>query len=69
MTTMLFTAGIIEDNMTLSKTHSTTVESADKRQKRYVDRSKSESKTCLIHGSGHSYNEYKVLGDFGDKYY
>ena len=38
------------------------------RQKRYVDRLKSESKTCFIHSPGHSSDECKVLGDFGTKY-
>ena len=36
------------------KTHPATVESAGKRIKRYVDRSTSESETCLIHSLGHS---------------
>ena len=43
-------------------------ESAGKPQKRYVDILKIESKTCRIHGLGHSYDKCKVLGDFGTKY-
>ena len=42
--------------------------SAVKRRKQYVDRSKSASKTCIIHGPGHSSDEFKVLGEFGTKY-
>ena len=44
------------------------VESSGKRINRYVDVSKSKSKTCLIHGLGHSSDECKVLGDFVAKY-
>ena len=43
-------------------------ESAGKRRKRYVDHPKIESKTCILHGPGHSSNECKVLGDFGANY-
>ena len=43
-------------------------ESAGKPRKRYVDILKIESKTCCIHGLGHSYDKCKVLGDFGTKY-
>ena len=50
------------------KTHPATVESSGKRRKRYVDSSKIESKTCLIHGPGHYSDECKVLGDFGTNY-
>ena len=38
----------------LSNTHPATGESTGKCQKRYLDRLKSESKTCLVHGPGHS---------------
>ena len=36
------------------KTHPTTDEISGKRRKRYVNRSMSKSKTCLIHGPSHS---------------
>ena len=39
-------------------------ESAGKHRKQYVDHPLGESKICLIHGPGHSYDECKVLGDF-----
>ena len=52
----------------LSKTHPVTGESSGKHQKQYVDISKSESKTCLIHGPGHSSNKCKILGDSGTNY-
>ena len=42
--------------------------STGKLRKQYVYRSKSESKTCLIHGRGHSSDECNVLGDCGAKY-
>ena len=45
-----------------SNTHPAKDESADKRRKLYVDHLKSASKYCMIHGLGHSYDEYKVLG-------
>ena len=51
----------------LSNTCPATGESARKRQKQYVDRSKSESEICLIHGPGHSYDGCKVLRDFVSK--
>ena len=45
-------------------------ESTGKRKKRYVDHPKDISKqTFLIHGPGNSSDEFKVLGDFGSKYY
>ena len=47
---------------TLSNNHPAKYESADKRRKRYVYLSKRASKYCMIHGLGHSYDEYKVLG-------
>ena len=50
------------------KTHPAKDGSACKRRKQYVDRSKSESKTCMIHGDEHSSDECKVLGEFGTKY-
>ena len=53
----------------LCKTQPMTDESAGKRKKRYVDRSTSESKTCLIHGHGNYSDECKVLGYIGTKYY
>ena len=44
-------------------------ESAGKRRKRCVDRSKDRSRqTCLVHGPGCSSDEFKVLAGFGDKY-
>ena len=43
-------------------------ESTGKRRKRHVDIPTGKSKTCLIHGPGHSSEECKVLGDFGTKY-
>ena len=43
-------------------------ESAGKRRKMHVDIPSGKSKTCLIHGPGHSSEECKVLGDFGTKY-
>ena len=42
--------------------------SAEKRRKRYVDNPKSTSKIYMIHGSGHSSDECKALGEFGTKY-
>ena len=51
-----------------SKTHPTRGESSGKRQKWYIDHRKIESKTCLIHGTEHSYDKWKFLGDFGVKY-
>ena len=44
------------------------IESAGKRINIYVDYPKGESKTCLIHGLGHSSDKCKVLGDFVSKY-
>ena len=44
------------------------VESAGKRRKIYVDYPKGKSKTCLVHGTGHSSDECKVLGYFFSKY-
>ena len=52
----------------LSKTRTETWESSGKRRKRYIDNSKRESKTCLVHGPVHSSGECKVLGYFGSKY-
>ena len=52
----------------LPNTHPLKYVSAGKRHKRYVDISKSESKTCMLHGAGHSSDECKVLGKFGTKY-
>ena len=43
-------------------------ESSVKLRKTYVDNPKRMSKTCLIHISGYSSDEFKVLGDFGSKY-
>ena len=43
-------------------------ESTGKRRKRHVDTPTGRSKICLIHGLGHSSEEYKVLGDFVNKY-
>ena len=37
-------------------------------RKIYVDYQKGESKTCLIHGPGHSSDELKVLGEFSSNY-
>ena len=53
---------------TSSQTHPVMDEIAGKHRKRYVDCLSSESKTCLIHGPGHSHDKWKVLGDFGAKY-
>ena len=53
----------------LSTTYSEISESAGKRRKRYVDNPKDRLKlTCLIHVPGNSSDEYKILGDFGNKY-
>ena len=53
----------------MSNTYCETSESADKCRKIYVDNPKGKSKPkCLIHGSRHSLDKYKVLGDFGSKY-
>ena len=43
-------------------------ENAGKRRKRHVYSPTGKSKTCMIHGPGHSSEECKVLGDCGDKY-
>ena len=43
-------------------------ETSSKRRKRYVEYPKGESKTCLIHGPGHSSDEFKFLVDFVSKY-
>ena len=44
-------------------------ESTGKHRKRYVDHMKDISRiTCLIHVTGHSPDEFKVLGDFGTTY-
>ena len=51
-----------------SNNHPTKDGSTGKRRKWYLDRSKSASKTCIIHGSGQSYGEFKVLGEFETKY-
>ena len=40
-------------------------ESAGKHRNRHVDIPTGKSKTCIIHGPGHSSEECKVLGDFG----
>ena len=42
-------------------------ESAGKCRKRYVDILTGKSITCLIHGSRHSLEECKFLGDFRTK--
>ena len=42
--------------------------SSVKSRKLYVDCLTGKSKICLIHGSGHSSDECKVLRDFGVKY-
>ena len=34
----------------------------------YVDILTGKSKNCLVHGPGHSLEEFKVLGEFGTKY-
>ena len=53
----------------MSNTYSEMSESSDKRRKIYVDYPKGKSKpTCIIHGSRHLSDKYKVLGDFGSKY-
>ena len=53
----------------MSNTYSEMNENADKRRKIYVDYPKGNSKpTCPIHGSRHSLDKYKVLGDFGFNY-
>ena len=67
MPTVLYTAGKYRGESASSYTQPVTRESADKRQKRYVDGSKSKSKACLIHGPGHYSDEFKVLGEFCDK--
>ena len=43
-----------------SNTHPSKDWSTGKRHKRYVDLSKSASKYCMVHGPGHSSDEYKV---------
>ena len=43
-------------------------ESAGKCRKRHVDSPTGKSKSCIIHGPGHSSDVCKVLGDFGTKY-
>ena len=53
---------------TLSNTHPANDERAGKHRKRYVDRSKSASKNCMIHILGHSSDECKVLEKIGTKY-
>ena len=52
----------------LSNTHTTKGGSTRKRRKWYVDLPKTESKTFMIHGAGHSSDECKVLGEFVTKY-
>ena len=51
----------------LSNNHPEMGEIHEKRRKRYVYFPTGESKTCIIHGHGHSSNECKVLGDFDAK--
>ena len=52
-----------------STIHSETSQSSCRRIKTYVDHPKDRSKhTCLIHGTGHSSDEFKVQGDLGSKY-
>ena len=51
----------------MSQTQSAIGVSVGKRRKRYVYRLSGELKTCLIHGPGHSSDEFKVLGNFGAK--
>ena len=52
----------------MSNTHPATDEITDKRRKRYVNCYRSKSKTCMIHGVGHSSGECKVLDEFGTMY-
>ena len=47
---------------------STMSEISDKHRKRYVEYTMGKSKTCLIHGPGHSSDKCKVLWDFGSNY-
>ena len=51
-----------------SNTNPATGDISVKRRKKYVDCSKSELETCLIHDPGNYSDGCKVLGDFGDKY-
>ena len=45
-------------------------DSTGKHRKRYVDHPNDIYKlTCLVYGPGNSSDKYKVLGDFGFKYY
>ena len=54
---------------TLSTTYYEMSEIAGKRRKMYLDHLNDRSKlTCLIHDPGHSSDECKVLGRFGNKY-
>ena len=54
---------------TSSNTYYDMSDSDGKFRKRYIYHPKYIPKpTCLIHGTGHSSYEYKVLGDFGSKY-
>ena len=52
----------------MSNTHPAKDGSPGKRHIQYVNFSKSESKTYMIHSPGHSSGECKVLGGFGTKY-
>ena len=57
-------AGRIRKNRgetTSSQTHYAMIERSVKRRKRFVDSLSVKSKTCLIHGPGHSSYECKVL--------
>ena len=66
-------AGIIRKMIveaTLSNTYSGVSRFSGKRIKIYVDHTKDRSKiTCLIHVPVHLSCGFKVLGDFGSKYY
>ena len=52
----------------MSNSHSATDGRAVEHRKRYVDRSNSKSKTCMIHGTGHYFKECKVLWGFVTKH-
>ena len=53
----------------LSKNYSEMSKTDGKRNQRYVDHPRYQSKlTCLIHGHGHSSDECNVLNGFGSKY-
>ena len=51
-----------------SNIYSEMSEISGKNKKSYLDNPKDRTKhNCLIHGTGHSSDECKVLGDFGSK--